>query len=84
MLLLQRLKTMKQVEKTIERGEIKKYNVLTDRRNFYGQPIKYLIKQYDEVSKVSRGQSDNYTRRCLLDYAYFKDYYKLIAVDISK
>ena len=56
---------MKQVEKTIERGEIKKYNVLTDGRNFYGQPIKYLIKQYDEIRKVSRGQSDDYTRGCL-------------------
>ena len=27
---------------------------------------------------------DGYTTGCLLDYAYFKDNYKLIAVDLSK
>ena len=32
-----------------------------------------LIKQYDEVRKISIGQSDDYTTGCLLDYAYFKD-----------
>ena len=66
------------------RGEIKNYNVLIDGRNFYDQPINNLIKQYDEVRKVSTGQGDDYTTGCLLDYAYFKDNYKLIAVDLSK
>ena len=53
-------------------------------RNFYDQPINGLIKQYDEVRKVSTGYGDDYTTGCLLDYAYFKDNYKLIAVDLSK
>ena len=53
-------------------------------RNFYDQPINDLIKQYDEVRKVSTGQGDNYTAGCLLDYAYFKDNYRLIVVDVSK
>ena len=44
----------------------------------------YLIKQYDEVREVSAGQCDNYTTGCLLDYAYFKDNCRLIAVDLSK
>ena len=43
-----------------------------------------MIKQYDEVRKVSTGQSDDYTTGCLLDYAYFKNSYRLIAVDLSK
>ena len=43
-----------------------------------------MIKQYDEVRKVSTGYGDDYTTGCLLDYAYFKDNYKLIAVDLSK
>ena len=43
-----------------------------------------MIKQYDEVRKVSTGQGDDYTTGCLLDYAYFKDNYRLIAVDLSK
>ena len=63
---------------------IRKYNVLIDGRSFYDQPINDLIKQYDEVKKVSIWQRDNYTTGCLLDYQYFKDHYQLIAVDLSK
>ena len=50
---------------------------MIDGRNFYDQPINDLIKQYDEVRKVSTGQDDDYTTGCLLGYAYFKDNYKL-------
>ena len=57
---------------------------MIDGRIFYDQPINDLIKQYDEVQKVSTGQGDDYTTGCLLDYAYFKNKYRLIAVDISK
>ena len=42
-----------------------------------------LIK-YNKVRKISRGQGDNYTTGCLLDFAYFKNNYKLIAADLSK
>ena len=68
----------------LPRGEIKNYNVLIDGRNFYDQPINDVIKQYDEVRKVSTGYGDDYTIGCLLDYAYFKDNYRLIAFDLSK
>ena len=34
--------------------------------------------------KISSGQGDDYTSDCLLDYTYFKNYYKLIATDLSK
>ena len=30
------------------------------------------------------GQGDDYTVGCLLDYPYFKKYYKLIAIELSK
>ena len=30
------------------------------------------------------GQDDDCTTRCLLDYPYFKKYYKSIAIDFSK
>ena len=33
---------------------------------------------------MSAGCGDDYTTGRLLDYAYFKDNYKLIAVDLSK
>ena len=39
----------------LPRGEIKNYNVLIDGRNFYDQPINDLIKQCDEIRKVSTG-----------------------------
>ena len=65
-------------------GEIKNYNVLIDGRNFYYQPINDMIKQYDEVRKVSTGHGDDYLTGSLLDYAYFKDNYRLIAADLSK
>ena len=68
----------------LPRGKIKNYNVLIDGRNFYDQPSDDLLKQYDEVKKVSTGQEDDYTAGCVLDYAYFKDNYRLIAVDLYK
>ena len=68
----------------LPRGKIKDYSVLIDGRNFYHEPINDIIKQYDEVRKVSVGYGDDYATGCLLDYAYFKDNYKLIAVDFSK
>ena len=33
---------------------------------------------------MSKGQGDDYTTGYLLDYAYFKDNYRLIGVDFSK
>ena len=57
---------------------------MIDEKNFYDQPTNDLIKQYDEVRKVSTGHGDDHTTGSLLDYAYFKDNYRLIAVDLSK
>ena len=57
---------------------------MIDRKNFYDQPINDLIKQYNEVKTVSIGQGDDYTTGCLLDYAYFNDNYRIIAVDLNK
>ena len=68
----------------LPRGEIRNYNVLTDGRNFYVQPVNDLVKQYDEVRKVSTGHGDDYTTGCLLDYVYLKDNYRLVAVGLNK
>ena len=43
-----------------------------------------ILKQFHEVRKVSTGQGDDYTTGYLLDYAYFRDSYRLIAVDLSR
>ena len=63
----------------LPRWEIKTYNVSID-----DQPINDLIKKYYKVRKVSTGQGDDYTIGSLLDYAYFKDNYRPIAVNLSK
>ena len=43
-----------------------------------------LIIQFDEIRKLSTGQTADYITGCLLDYAYFKDNYRLISVDLRK
>ena len=45
--------------------------------NFFDQPVRN-----DKVTHL--GQGDDYTTGCLLDYTYFKKYYKMIAIDLSK
>ena len=68
----------------LPRIKIENYNIEIDGRNFYDQPINDLIKQYDEATKISTGQGDDYTTGCLLDFAYFEKNYRLIAADLSK
>ena len=43
-----------------------------------------MIKQYNEVRKISTGQGDDYTTGCWLDYIYFKDDFRRITADLSK
>ena len=62
----------------------KAYNVITDGRNFFDQPIKNDLKTYDNTRKIATGLYDDYVTGCLIDYPYFKKYYKLIAIDLSK
>ena len=68
----------------LSRVKIVNYNIEVDGRNFCDQPINDLIKQYDEIRKVSRGQGDEYATGYLLDFAYFKNNFRLIAADLSK
>ena len=64
--------------------EIKDYNIMINDENFYDQPIKNDKLTYDNIRKIAIGQGDYYTTGCLLDYSYFADTYKMIAVDSSK
>ena len=57
---------------------------MIDGRNFFDQPIKSDLKTYDNIREIATGRGDDYTNGCLLDYPYFKTYYKLIAIDLSK
>ena len=42
------------------------------------------MRNYDYIRKIVTGQSDDYSMGCLLDYVYFKNYYKMVAIDLSK
>ena len=52
--------------------------------NFFDQPIKDNKVTYENIIKVATGKGDDYTSGCLLDYAYFRDNYKMIAIDLSR
>ena len=64
--------------------EIKDYNVAIDGQNLFNQPIRSNIKTYENIRKIVIGQGHDYTTGCLLDNPYFKESYKLIAIDLSK
>ena len=64
--------------------EIKDYNIMINGENFFDQPVKNNKVTYKNIRKIATGQGDDYTTGCLLDYSYFMDTYKMIAVDLSK
>ena len=64
--------------------EIKDYNVMTNGKNFFDQPVKNDKITYENIRKNTIGQGDDYTTDCLLDYTYLKKYYKMIAIYLSK
>ena len=57
---------------------------MIDGRNFFDQLVKNNKVTYKNIRKIATGQGDDYTTGCLLDYIYSKNYYKIIAVDLSK
>ena len=64
--------------------EIKNYNVMINGENFFDQPIKDNKVTYENIRKIAIGKRDDYTNGCFLDYSYFRDSYKMIAIDLSK
>ena len=64
--------------------ELKNYNVMIDGKNFFDQPVRNNKVTCENIRKIAIGQGDDYKTGCLLDYTYFKKYYKMIAIDLSK
>ena len=64
--------------------EIKDYNVMIDGINFFHQPINSMNKTYENIRKNATGKGDDYTTGSLLDYPYFKENYKMIAIDLNR
>ena len=61
---------------------VKDYNVIIDKLAFFDLPIKTEEEAYEKIIYISI--NNEYTTGNLLDYDYFKKYYKLIAIDLSK
>ena len=66
----------------LPRVMIKDFNVIIDKLAFFDLPIKTEEEAYEKNIDISR--NNEYTTGNLLDYDYFKKYYKLIAIDLSK
>ena len=45
--------------------EVKDYNVMTDDKNVFDQPINNDFETYENITKIATGQGDDYTTGCL-------------------
>ena len=61
---------------------IKDFNVLIDGKSFFDFPVKNEEEAYEK--NIDMSNNNDYTTGNLLDFAYFKENYKLIAIDLSK
>ena len=63
-------------------AKIKDFNVLIDGKSFFDLPVKNEEEAYEKIIDMSN--NNDYTTGNLLDFAYFKENYRLIAIDLSK
>ena len=68
----------------LEKQNLQIVMIMIDGKKVFHQPINSMTKTYENVRKIVTGQGDGYTAGCLLDYSYFKDHYKMFAIDLSK
>ena len=61
---------------------MKDFNALIDGKSFFDLPVKNEEETYEKIIDMSN--NNDYTTGNLLDFAYFKGKYKLIATDLSK
>ena len=63
-------------------SKLKDFNVLSDGKPFFDFPVKYKEEAFEAIIEMTK--NNDYTTGNLLDYEYFKDHYKLIAIELSK
>ena len=56
---------------------------MIDGKNVFDQSINSDLKTYDNIRRIATGQGDDYRTGCLLNYSYFKENYKMIAIDLN-
>ena len=57
---------------------------MIDWKNIFNQPVENSKITYENIRKIATSLRDDYTTGCLLGYPYFKENYKMIAIDLSK
>ena len=57
---------------------------MIDSKTVLDQLINSELKTYKTIRRIATGQGNDYTTGCFLDYSCFKDYYKMIRIDLSK
>ena len=62
--------------------KIKDFNVLIDGKTFFDLPVRNKEEAYEKNIEMSN--NNDYTTGHLLDFAYFIENYKLIAIYLSK
>ena len=53
-------------------------------RNVFDRPMRKNKKTCENIRKTPSGQGDDYKFGSVLVHTYFKENYKLIAIDLSK
>ena len=61
---------------------IKDFNVLIDGKSFFDLPLKNEEEAYEKIIEINR--NNEYKMGNLPYFAYFKENYRLIAIDLSK
>ena len=56
---------------------------MIDEQNFWSVS-KNDPRTHDNIRKIATSKEDDYTTGCLLDFTYFKENHKLIAIGVSK
>ena len=62
--------------------QTKDFDVLIDGKSFFDLPIKNEEESYEKIIDLSN--NNDYATGDLLDFAYFKENYRLIVIDLSK
>ena len=62
--------------------ETKDFNVLIEGKSFFDLSVKNEEEPYEKIMNMSN--NNDYTTGNLLHFVYFKENYKLVAIDLSK
>ena len=57
---------------------------MIDGQNAFDQAIKNILITYASIHKIATRQGNDYTTSYLLGYNYFKNYYKMMEIDLGK